>query len=123
MSMLLRAILVVVIGILAGCSSGPKVVKVTGTVTRAGKPVPGVVVNFVPVEGRPSWGLTNAQGQYSLNYDREQDGAVVGKHTVWIEYRPGSPLEEDAIAAGKLPKGRAELREVLQKYSEKNSPL
>ncbi|HEX4613250.1 MAG TPA: hypothetical protein VH092_34000, partial [Urbifossiella sp.] len=46
--------------LLLGCGSdGPKIVKVSGTVTRNGAPVPGVAVSFTPANGRPSWGMAD----------------------------------------------------------------
>ena len=38
----------------AGGSSAPRVVKISGWVTRADKPVPHLFVNFYPEVGRPS---------------------------------------------------------------------
>ena len=42
---------------LAGCKNGdlPPIAKVKGTVTYKGKPVPNMMVNFMPTAGRPSW--------------------------------------------------------------------
>ena len=78
-----------------GCGPrGPVVVRVTGTVTHQGKPVPNLVLNFKPEEGRPSWGITDAEGKYFLEYNRDRKGAVVGKHTVWVRFRPSSPSQE-----------------------------
>jgi hypothetical protein len=50
----------------AGCGDpdAPEIARVTGTVTRGGKPVPNLVVNFMPAEGRPSWGITDDRGRY-----------------------------------------------------------
>ena len=42
---------------LAGCDAGPHVVRVKGTVTRQGKPVPNVTVHFVPESGRAMVGF------------------------------------------------------------------
>jgi hypothetical protein len=91
------------LGILAlpGCGSrGPEIVDVTGTVTRGGEPVEDLEVHFVPDEGRPSWGLTDAQGRFTLNYSRDRDGAVVGRHRVFVRYMPHDPEIEFAISQG-----------------------
>src|SRR5690242_19717008 len=79
----------------SGCwSSGPDIVEVTGKLTRNGKPVPNLIVNFQPDEGRPSWGKADENGVFTLSYDPEHDGARVGKHTVYVKYKPGSMAEE-----------------------------
>jgi hypothetical protein len=86
---------------LAGCrDDSPKVVKVTGTLTHKGLPVTNAYIRFRPETGRPSWGQTDDQGRFKLSYDRTQDGAVVGKHKVWIEQRPTTPAEQDAVMPG-----------------------
>jgi hypothetical protein len=120
---LLLAVLAAGVSLLAGCGpGGPEVVRVTGTVTCQGKPVGNLYLNFKPDVGRPSWGVTDAEGKYSLNYSRDRDGAVVGKHTVWVTVRPRNPGEELQMSG---PGGkRANLSAVLQKYgSEKTTPL
>src|SRR5437870_5117851 len=89
------ALLVVAI---TGCGdSGPTIVPVTGTLTYKGKPVTNAVVDFMPENGRPSWGATDADGRFKLNYDREHDGVLVGKHKVWVKMRPTTPAETEAV--------------------------
>jgi hypothetical protein len=111
--------------LLTGCGrGGPEVVRVTGTVTCQGKPVANLFLNFKPEVGRPSWGVTDAEGKYSLNYSRDRDGAVVGKHTVWVQYKPGSPTEELQMTGGRGAKRPGNLSAIVQKYgSEKTTPL
>ncbi|WP_040352914.1 carboxypeptidase regulatory-like domain-containing protein [Blastopirellula marina] len=74
--------------LLAGCSAGPsdlpEVAPVTGTVTLDGKPLNNATLKFQPTAGRPSTGLTNEQGQYSLRYNIDLDGAKLGDHSVTI---------------------------------------
>src|SRR5579871_1652202 len=83
------------LALLAGCGDdGPKVVKVTGQVTRGGKPVPNLALSFTPAVGRPSWGVTDADGRYNLKYTNTRDGAEVGTHKVTVEFAPTSPQEE-----------------------------
>src|SRR5687768_6312898 len=79
---------IVVVGLtgFVGCSEGPDVVPVTGTVTRNGKPVPGVMINFMPEDGRPSWAITDAQGKYELQYSKSYTGGLVGRHKVFVGY-------------------------------------
>jgi len=88
-------LLVFSLGTIAGCGDGgPRVVPVTGTVTRNGKPLSNVHINFMPENGRPSWGRSDEQGQFTLEYDRERKGAEVGKHKVFVSFRAASPKEE-----------------------------
>ncbi len=76
--------------LLVGCGgSDYTLAPVSGTLTIDGKPYPGGRVIFAPtakgedlVAGRSSFGITNQQGQYSLNCYSENDGAIVGEHTV-----------------------------------------
>lgn len=66
-------------------------VPVSGTVTYDGQPVAGAEVVFM-TEGAPraAGGRTDAQGMYRLMTFKENDGAIVGTHTVTI-----SKSEED----------------------------
>lgn len=107
---------------LAGCGDdGKKVVKVTGTVTRDGKPVPNVALTFTPSPGRPSWGIADENGHYNLKYTVDQDGAEVGMHKVTVEFPPSSPQEEQDLATGKK-KQSADRQEILKKYGNKEKP-
>jgi hypothetical protein len=107
--------------LVAGCGSGSKVVRVSGTVTCGGKPVPKLVVNFEPKHGRPSWGLTDKDGHYTLHYDAQREGAEIGTHTVWVEVKATRPGEEADV--GKL-KAQPEMRRILQKYGKfEKTPL
>ncbi len=74
-----------------GCSKGPEMGQVTGTVTdKQGLPMAGVVVYFLPAtipEVRRSMGLTDERGAYTLVYQDDQStpGAVVGSHVIIVE--------------------------------------
>ncbi len=85
--------IIVTLSFFAGCGRGdaPDWARVTGTVTRGGKPVGDLIVNFVPDEGRPSWGLTDEQGRYKLYYTKEEDGARIGSHKVFVEFNQAQP--------------------------------
>jgi hypothetical protein len=99
-----------------GCSEGPEVVPVTGTVTRNGKPVPGVMINFMPEDGRPSWAITDAEGRYELQYSKSYTGGLVGKHKVFVGY--------DANPDGSAPALNEEQQEIVKKYGNRTtSPL
>jgi hypothetical protein len=75
---------------LAGCSGG-KVVSVSGVVKLNGQPYKNAVVSFQPIgseadpnPGRGSAGVTDENGRFTLTYDGEKPGALVGKHRVRI---------------------------------------
>lgn len=88
-----RAVLVSCLTLLAttatafvGCGGkkGPELATVYGKVNLAGKPLPKAQVQFVPEQGRPSVGMTDDAGKYELQYTDNENGAMVGKHTVRI---------------------------------------
>ena len=69
---------------------------VSGTVTVGGKPVAGVLVSFTPVElsvegakrketARTSLGITDAMGNFTMNYLPEVEGVKVGDCRVILE--------------------------------------
>jgi hypothetical protein len=72
----------------AGCSqsAGPELGEVEGVVTIDGQPVESTTVTFRPPAGRKSRGYTDAEGRYSLIYLRDIRGALVGPHTVSIQF-------------------------------------
>lgn len=89
--------------ILAGCSGAddskikmPKLGKVKGIVKLGGKPLEGATVEFNPGTARPSVGVTDANGSYTLKYDESNLGAAVGEHTVRITTKSptSSPVEK-----------------------------
>lgn len=81
-------LLVVCVSLLVGCSepAGPETVPVSGTVTFNGEPLVGAQVVFSPAEGgaRNAMGTTDAQGKYQLSMFGENDGTIIGPHTVSI---------------------------------------
>lgn len=104
----------------AACGpSGPRVVPVTGTVTHNGEPISGLWITFTPVApidgvGRPSTGVSKPDGSFALTYSREKKGALEGKHTVGVQFRPSS-LEEE-IAMGRGQKLHPAQQEITAKY-------
>ena len=95
-------------GCLIGCADErdlPKLGIVSGTVMMAGQPLPNVVVNFSPTQaGRPSSGVTDENGYYSLLHLRDASGALIGEHVVTVvristEEDYGSSAEELAELA------------------------
>jgi len=109
---------------LTGCGGGPNVVKVTGTLTYKGKPVTNARIDFIPLDGqRPSWGATDAQGRFSLEYDDKIKGAAVGKHKVSVVMRPTTVAEQEAVMEGRAPPVPREMAEFFKKYSAENSTV
>src|SRR5262245_63242316 len=92
---------------LAGCGSR-KIVPVSGVVKLDGKAYPNAVVSFQPVgtksspnPGRGSSGVTDQDGKFSLIYDGEKSGALVGKHRVRIFTQLGGPDTEGTVQPAK----------------------
>lgn len=81
-------LLAVCLSLMVGCSGpeGPETVPVSGTVTFNGEPLVGASVVFAPKEGaaRNASGTTDDQGKYQLSMFGENDGSVIGPHTVSI---------------------------------------
>jgi hypothetical protein len=98
----------------AGCSQGPQVVKVNGKVTHHGKPVPGLFLNFEPENGRPSWAITDKEGRFTLACFEENDGAVVGKHRVYVSIKDEGQQEMRKYRSEVLTP--AEIQTILKKY-------
>lgn len=75
------------LALVSGCGKPahiPDLGEVSGTVTLDGQPLADATVSFSPAEGRPSFGKTDAAGQYSLSFVGDHTGAIVGPHTVRI---------------------------------------
>lgn len=78
---------------LVGCGNG-SLGSVSGTIHLDGQPLEGAVVSFYPVvseadaatmeRGRASHGRTDENGKYTLIYSRDENGAEIGKHKVFI---------------------------------------
>jgi hypothetical protein len=81
-------LLLVTLGCLAlagGCGPNlPAVAPVKGTVTWRGLPVVGAAVMFMPGNGRPATGTTDADGHFHLSTFGQVDGALLGHHKVSI---------------------------------------
>jgi len=80
----------------AGCGSGgPEIASVSGRVTMDGKPLPDATVLFVPENGRPAGGRTDADGRYSLNFTEGRLGAIPGKSSVRITTQREAEQDEN----------------------------
>lgn len=102
-----------------GCGGDPNVPPlgtVHGKVTLNGQPVDGATVEFIPEGGRPSIGVADANGEYSLLFKADVPGAVIGKHAVRItSQRSRSGGEGDAP----LVEARAET--IPAKYNDQTT--
>lgn len=100
---------------LVGCSgaTGPQTGRVSGRVTLNGKPLAGANVNFDLKEGkspRVATGVTDSDGRYTLSTFGKDDGAVLGKHVVWITMpQKGEAIDPNNPTAdyGKMMSGAA----------------
>jgi len=93
---------------LTGCGGASQdVAPVSGAVTLDGAPLPTASVTFQPKDGgRPSFGVTNSQGRYVLEYSMNELGAKVGASTVRISTQ----------SAGDDSGGKASKELVPQRY-------
>ena len=80
----IRSLLLLTVLILPGCSDGPAVAPVTGTVTHDGEPLAGAMIEFQPDKGAPSYGYTDENGRYEIQYQTDQMGALLGHHYVSV---------------------------------------
>lgn len=89
--------LLLLLGLGLGCnrSTRPPLGLVHGKVTLDGKPLAGAAIAFLPEgPGRESTAFTDSDGNYTLNYIRDIQGAAVGWHRVRIstgDPRSGTP--------------------------------
>jgi hypothetical protein len=101
-------------------------VKVSGTVTRAGRPVPGLTVIFTPEKGFSSRGLTDENGRYTLHPAAGgSDGAVVGAHKVSVQLRPVTAKDDQELQdrVAKMKKD-PQIQQILAKYGKpETTPL
>lgn len=69
-----------------GCGGREGVAGVSGRLTFNGKPIEGIEVMFTPLEQkvRPSMGICDADGNYTLAFTRTEQGATIGKNRVSI---------------------------------------
>jgi hypothetical protein len=107
--------------LLVGSGCGGRLARVTGKVTYKGQPVPSTQVTFQPEDGsRPSHGLTDDNGRFTLRYSRQDAGATRGRHTVYLTYFVGN----DEYLGKAAPKASEALKAVIARYGDvKTSPL
>jgi hypothetical protein len=110
--------LLVVLVAAFGCSDGKpyKTAAVSGRVTLDGKPLPGAMVSFTPVNppgaaltGPGARGETDADGKYTLKTAFAERGGTIGRNRVFISTRkfdrPADQPEATAreVAPEKVP--------------------
>ena len=67
-----------------GASSGPDIAPVHGKVTLDGAPLTTGMVYFMPESGRGAKGKVQEDGSFTLSTFGNGDGAIVGRHKVFI---------------------------------------
>lgn len=105
----------------SGCS-GSGLVNAKGRLTYNGSPVPSTYVIFQPQEEgkRASTGLTDDDGNFTLQFSRTEPGVLRGQHTVFLTYYVSVDEELHKIP----PKASKELKAVIARYGNvKTSPL
>jgi len=89
-----------------GCGGDSNIGQVEGVVRLDGKPLKRAMVNFYPTDARASFGFTDAEGHYELQYIKNVKGAVVGQHKVTISTKIDK--EDDPPTSEFGGKGREE---------------
>lgn len=88
-----------VLGLAALTGCGPKLVPVTGTLTKGADPIPNVIVQFSPVDprsgGMEAYNQTDGQGRFTLRTLTRGPGVVPGEYKVLLQppdFGPGVKL-------------------------------
>jgi hypothetical protein len=113
----LRVTLVLLPAVLAAGCGGPRLVSVTGTALRHGKPVPDLVINFAPEKGLRSYALTDQNGRFTMVCSNGQEGVLVGTHKVWVQlHTAGSKEDKERQKRVAMQKNDPEIAQMLRKY-------
>lgn len=90
---------------LGGCGGRSDIGRVSGTITLEGQPLANARVIFQPqAAGSASYGVTDAEGHYTLQYNADTEGAMIGRHTVSVStFMAGDP---DADPPGQISEER-----------------
>lgn len=98
--------------LVSGCSDGPELGLVSGTVKLQGQAVPHALVMFQPVDPPGTYGAayTKADGTYELRFSDTRNGATLGKHQVKIRTASQDEIQVEDKHTGlmvtpELPKG------------------
>jgi hypothetical protein len=76
--------LLLLLGMVAGCSRNDSLATVEGIVRLDGRPLTTGTVRFVPAAGRAATGQIQSDGTFKLGTFGDSDGAVIGMHKVAI---------------------------------------
>ena len=80
-----RKVAVVLLMAIAGCAKNENLSEVTGLVTLDGKPLVDAMIVFSPtVAGTTSYGRTDSEGKYRMQFRDDEYGAWVGENVVRI---------------------------------------
>ena len=92
-------------------------VRVTGSATRHGKPVPDLVITFVPDRGQRSFGLTGQDGKFTMRSASGQEGVPAGTHKVWVQLKfAGSRDDQEQQKRVAARQKDPEIVQILRKY-------
>jgi hypothetical protein len=86
--------------VMTGCGQQYDTLSVKGRVTYDGQPVPDMIVQFQPEEGRASQAGTKADGSFEMVYTIDTMGVEPGKHQVTVSWSP--PTDEDGLKPSEL---------------------
>jgi hypothetical protein len=92
--------------VLSGCSRGPKLVPVEGTVYLGDNPLPFGSVMFQPKNGPPARGKIQSDGSFYLTTHIDGDGATVGPYRVRVTCYEGQNPESSQNSDDEQPLGR-----------------
>jgi hypothetical protein len=101
-------IIFLMIGLAAmgGCSDGIELGQVRGRITNGGIPLDDIQIQFIPdpnakVPGGMAWAVSDANGQFEMEYQDGLRGVAVGKNKVTLE-----DLKPENTREGVPPKSR-----------------
>ncbi|MCE9566952.1 MAG: hypothetical protein K8U57_33540 [Planctomycetes bacterium] len=82
--LIVAATMIAVVGCLAGCGGGPKIVPVSGVVLIDGQPLTKGSVQVMPAGFRAASGTIGPDGRFTLTTNEDNDGCVTGTHPVRV---------------------------------------
>lgn len=78
-----------------GCSRNEvELGSVSGRVTLDGQPLSGIFIIFQPQKGRPALAILDKDGKFTLQYNVNHAGAIVGKQEVYLKSPLSDQLDE-----------------------------
>lgn len=113
--------IVAALALLPGCGNdGPQLYEVEGRLLYRGEPLPGMDLQFAPVDGRRgSSATTRDEGRFKLYFTADSPGAYPGEHIVYLRYFPTADKDDGrAGEEGKKPR-QGRVGKALQKYGDR----